>query len=82
MELWLLIIIGLFGGIIAGSMGVGGGIIFTPVLYFLFEDAGIAQPVQWSVSSGLLCTFAAASSSTIRQIAHQHLFLKEGILLF
>lgn len=62
-------------------MGVGGGIIFTPVLYFLFEDAGIAQPVQWSVSSGLLCTFAAASSSTIRQIAHQHLFLKEGILL-
>jgi hypothetical protein len=75
------VIIGLAAGLIAGLMGVGGGIIFTPVLYFLFENAGVEQSVQWSVSSGLFCTFIAASSSTVRQALQKNLFPKEGVLL-
>lgn len=81
MEPFILIIIGILGGLIAGSMGVGGGIIFTPVLYFLFDSEGIENPVQWSVASGLLCTFVAASTSTIQQALHNNLFIKEGIML-
>ena len=81
MEPFLLILFGLAGGLIAGMMGVGGGIIFTPVLFFLFERAGVPDPVQWSVASGLFCTFVAASSSTIRQASNKHLFVKEGLLL-
>lgn len=81
MEPIYLILIGVLGGLIAGSMGVGGGIIFTPVLYFLFESEGIENSVQWSISSGLLCTFVAASTSTIRQAIHKNLFIKEGVLL-
>lgn len=81
MELVILLLIGLAAGLIAGLMGVGGGIIFTPVLYFLFESAGVENSVQWSVSSGLFCTFIAASSSTVRQAVQHHLFPKEGIRL-
>ncbi len=81
LEPILLIIIGVLGGLIAGSMGVGGGIIFTPVLFFLFEEAGVEDSVQWSVASGLLCTFTAAVASTIRQRLHNNIYLREGILL-
>lgn len=81
MELLLLILVGIVGGLIAGSMGVGGGIIFTPVLYFLFDEAEVENAVQWSVASGLLCTFTAALSSTIRQGIRKNLYIKEGIFL-
>lgn len=81
MELLVLFIIGLIAGLIAGLMGVGGGIIFTPVLFFLFEDAGIEYSVQWSVASGLLCTFVAAGSSTVRQYLQDNIFWSEGIKL-
>lgn len=62
-------------------MGVGGGIIFTPVLFFLFEEAGVENSVQWSVASGLFCTFVAACASTVRQRIHNNIYLREGILL-
>ncbi len=81
MSLLILTLLGILGGIIAGSMGVGGGIIFTPVLFFLFEEAGIENAVQWSVASGLLCTFVASATSTVRQKLHNNLFLREGIML-
>lgn len=81
MEVFFLILVGLIGGLVAGLMGVGGGIIFTPVLFFLFDEAGIEHPVQWSVASGLLCTFVAAGSSTIRQYIQKNMFWKEGLYL-
>lgn len=81
LEPFLLILIGILGGLIAGSMGVGGGIIFTPVLFFLFEEAGFEDSVQWSIASGLFCTFTAAVTSTIRQQLNQNFYLKEGLLL-
>ena len=33
---WVLVLLGLAGGIVAGSLGVGGGIIFVPVLVIVF----------------------------------------------
>ncbi len=81
MELIVLLIIGLVAGLIAGLMGVGGGVIFTPVLFVLFEEAGVENSVQWSVASGLLCTFVAAGSSTVRQYLQDNIFWVEGIKL-
>lgn len=81
MELIILLIIGVAAGLIAGLMGVGGGIIFTPVLFFLFEEAGVENSVQWSVASGLFCTLIAAGSSTVRQYLQKNIFWKEGIQL-
>ncbi|MEQ9309572.1 MAG: sulfite exporter TauE/SafE family protein [Balneolaceae bacterium] len=81
MELIFLLIIGLIAGTLAGLLGIGGGIIFTPVLFFLFEDAGVEQSVQWSVASGLFCTLLAAGSSTVRQYLQKNMFWREGITL-
>lgn len=61
--------------------GVGGGIIFTPVLFFLFEQAGIPNSVPWAVASGLMCTWITSLASVVRQYNQQHLFVKEGLLL-
>ena len=77
----LLLILGLLAGLIAGLFGVGGGIIFTPVLFFLFEEAGIEHAVPWAVASGLMCTWITALASVYRQYREQHLFIKEGLLL-
>ena len=77
----ILLILGLIAGLIAGIFGVGGGIIFTPVLFFLFEQAGMSNSVPWAVASGLMCTWITALASVVRQYNQQHLFLKEGLLL-
>lgn len=80
-EILILLVIGLFAGILAGLMGIGGGIIFTPVLFFLFEAEGVENPVLWTVASGLFCTFVAAFGSTVRQYMQRHIFWVEGIKL-
>lgn len=79
MELLTLLLIGLVAGMLAGLLGIGGGIIFTPVLYFLFERAGVENPVLWTIASGLFCTFIAATGSTIRQYIQHNFYLKEGL---
>lgn len=81
LELFILLLIGVFAGLIAGLMGVGGGIIFTPVLFFLFENAGVQDPVVWTIGSGLFCTFIAAFGSTIRQHLQKNMFWREGLVL-
>ncbi len=77
----LLIVVGLFAGILAGMLGVGGGLIFTPVLFFLFKGAGVAEPVLWTIASSLFCTFVASSTSVYRQFRMRNLFIKEGFLV-
>ncbi|SMO77662.1 sulfite exporter TauE/SafE family protein [Gracilimonas mengyeensis] len=81
LELFLLLLLGLFAGVLAGLLGIGGGIIFTPVLFFLFEGAGVENPVIWTIASGLFCTFVAASGSLVRQYVQKNVFWKEGLIL-
>lgn len=78
---FILLLLGFLAGLIAGLFGVGGGIIFTPVLFFLFEQAGIPNSVPWAVASGLMCTWITSLASVVRQYNQQHLFVKEGLLL-
>ncbi|MFP8487585.1 sulfite exporter TauE/SafE family protein [Gracilimonas sp. Q87] len=80
-EIIILLIIGLGAGVLAGLLGIGGGIIFTPVLFFLFSGAGVEDPVIWTIASALFCTFIAASGSLVRQYIQKNVFLKEGLLL-
>lgn len=78
---FILLLLGLLAGLIAGLFGVGGGIIFTPVLFFLFEQAGIPNSVPWAVASGLMCTWITSLASVVRQLNQHHLFVNEGLLL-
>ena len=68
--LLVLILVGAVGGFVAGLVGVGGGVIFGPALFFAFEAAGIDDPVltPLTLGSSLLCTFAASASGTVGQL--------------
>jgi hypothetical protein len=61
----LLIGAGLVAGYVAGLVGVGGGIIFTPVLLFYFRHLGVAPEViaPLTVGTSLFCTLIAGTAS-------------------
>ena len=46
-TLLALIATGIFAGILAGLLGVGGGIVIVPVLFFCFRVLGCLQTLQW-----------------------------------
>ena len=55
-SLWLLAaaiaVAGLGAGVLAGLLGVGGGIVLVPVLDFVFERFGVAQDVRMHLAVG------------------------------
>ena len=77
-ELLFLLIFGLIAGVVAGFFGIGGGILFTPLLFTLFGQQGVENPVAWAIGSSLFCTFAASLSSSVQQFRGGNLYLKEG----
>jgi len=81
MDIFSLIILGLVAGTIAGLLGVGGGLLFTPVLFYVFSHAGVELPFIWAIASSLLCTFISALSSSIRQYLHDNFYASQGIII-
>src|SRR5699024_6216503 len=59
--------------------GLGGGILFTPILFVVFSDAGIEDPVVLTIGSSLFCTFIAAAGSSIRQYHQKNFYRAEGV---
>lgn len=57
---------GVVAGIMAGLLGVGGGIVIVPVLFFLFQSSGISADVSMFVAVGTsLATIIATSISSV-----------------
>jgi uncharacterized membrane protein YfcA len=56
---------GVSGGFVAGLVGVGGGIIFAPVLFFFFQSTGVPDLVvaPLTIGTSLFCTTVASSVS-------------------
>ncbi len=78
-EILILLVAGVLGGLIAGLFGLGGGILFAPVLLFLFQSSGVPEPVLWTVGTSLLCNFVAASSSCLKHFQMGNIFIREGL---
>ncbi|MDX1586267.1 MAG: sulfite exporter TauE/SafE family protein [Balneolaceae bacterium] len=74
----ILLLLGIIAGILAGLFGLGGGILFTPILFIVFNDAGIENPVVLTIGSSLFCTFIAATGSSIRQFSQQNFYWIDG----
>lgn len=81
MILLLLVLLGIAAGIIAGFFGVGGGILFSPILFFLFTAFELSSPVSWTVATALFCTFIASVSSSIQQRQNRNIYWKEGLII-
>ncbi len=59
-----LVVAGAAGGFLAGLLGIGGGVIFAPVLLFSFRALGIPEEavVPLTAGSSLFCTMLTAFS--------------------
>lgn len=57
---------GVVGGFVAGLLGVGGGIIFAPVLFFFYSATGVALDLiaPLTLGTSLFCTLVTALAGT------------------
>jgi uncharacterized protein len=75
----ILLFIGVVAGIVAGFLGVGGGLFFTPIFFLMYTQHGVENPVLWTIGTSLFCTFIASFSSTIQQIYQHNLYWSQGL---
>ena len=63
----LLLVIGAFAGVIAGMLGVGGGIVLVPAFYYMFSHLGYAGPqlMQVCVATSLATIMATSMRSVM-----------------
>lgn len=62
-----LVATGVFAGLLAGLLGVGGGIVIVPVLFFLFQSFGVsAESAMVIATATSLATIVPTSISSIR----------------
>ena len=84
---------GIFAGVLAGLLGVGGGIVIVPVLFFLFQSFGVSPDSAMLVATATsLATIVPTSISSIRShnqkgnvdvnlLKHWSLFILVGVLI-
>lgn len=66
------LVLGAFAGLVAGLLGVGGGLIIVPVLVFIFSGQGMADHLIVHLAVGTsLATIVFTSISSVRA-HHQH----------
>ncbi|AFJ03168.1 putative permease [Methylophaga frappieri] len=66
-TLLALIATGAFAGVLAGLLGVGGGIVIVPVLFFLFQGFGVSPESAMVIATATsLATIVPTSISSIR----------------
>ena len=80
MDIMLLVLLalGFIAGVIAGIFGLGGGILFTPILFIVFSDAGMQKPVLLAIATSLFCSFISTTGSSIRQYRQNNMFWLDG----
>ncbi|MCP4597354.1 sulfite exporter TauE/SafE family protein [Neptuniibacter sp.] len=84
---------GAFAGVLAGLLGVGGGIVIVPVLFFLFQGFGVsAESAMLVATATSLATIVPTSISSIRShnkkgnvdfelLKHWAIFIFAGVLV-
>lgn len=87
--IWLTLLIGSVAGYLSGLLGIGGGVIITPALYYLFLKMGLPHAnlmkyaIATSLSSMIISTFSAAIAHKRRGSIQYHAFfgLLPGVLI-
>jgi uncharacterized membrane protein YfcA len=76
MEVALAILIALVGGAVGGLLGVGGGIVFVPVLAILLDNSQIEAE-----ATSLLVIVPMAAVGTWRQHRHGTVEIRDGLTI-
>ena len=66
--------LGLFSGFLGGLLGIGGGVVIVPVLYFLFTLTGQYPPelaMLVAIATSLSCIVFTSASAALTQIKAQ-----------
>ncbi len=75
-QLLLLLITGLGAGILGAIMGIGGGMIVTPVLTIV-----MGLPIQYAIAASVIAVIATSSGSTIAYLHDEMLNLRVAMFL-
>jgi len=73
-EIWVIyLLLGALAGVLAGLLGVGGGLIIVPVLFGLFTEAGFdsALTMHMAIATSLATIIVTAIASTMAHHRHQ-----------
>ena len=64
----LYLVIGIVGGFLGGLLGLGGGIIFVPSLFFIFHYNELYSDniMQSAVSTSLACVVISSLSAAVK----------------
>lgn len=72
--LFITISLGLIGGLMAGLLGIGGGVIIVPVLFSLFSemqlDANVAMPMALATTLGVIVLTTAGAALSHKRIGN------------
>lgn len=84
MDLIAFIFVGLTAGFLGGLLGIGGGIIVIPCLFFIFESKGFPheKTMQMAIGTSLAAMVLTAGSSAISHYRKNGLNAKFVSLLF
>lgn len=88
-QIILFIFLGLISGLIGGLLGIGGGVIVVPALYYLFKEYGVHSEnlMQIAISTSLATGFITSASSSIFQLIRKAIsfnilkYLVPGLLI-
>jgi len=77
-----LFVFGAIGGFLSGLLGVGGGIIFVPILSTVLSKLGLEGPelAKYILANSFAATFFAGAISTLKQYKLNHFYPKQILL--
>lgn len=82
-QIAIFILIGGFAGFVAGLVGVGGGVIFAPVLLFAYQELGIDDSIitQVTIATSLLCTVFASLGGSFQHFRSGNVIPKLALVV-
>ncbi len=82
-DLVLLFIMGLAGGLLAGLIGIGGGVMYILVLPYLLTGMGFPEQeiVQYTIANSIFGTMFAALSGTATLVKRGNFYWREVLVI-
>lgn len=81
---WIVLpLVGAVGGFLAGMLGVGGGIIFIPILSYLFTQQGLsnAEVVKYTLANSIFLVFVSGIAGILKQSRSKSLDIQKMMLI-